>query len=67
MLQLWICAKKSEICSYTSENEASPKTFNIKLTPKGSLMHICNHSIHDMQYTKLATDWLKTVWILNFP
>lgn len=30
------------------KNEASLKTFDIKLTPKGSLMHICNHSIHNM-------------------
>lgn len=67
MLHLRICAEKSEIGSYSIDNEASLQTFNIKLTPKGSLMHICNHSIHDMQYTKLATDWLKTVWILNFP
>ena len=48
------------------KNEASLKTFKIKLTPKGSLVHVCNPSIHSTQDTKRATDWLKAVWIFNF-
>lgn len=61
-----ICAKKTEIYSDSSEKWSLAKDIEIKLTPKGSLVHICNHSIHSTPYTKLATDWLKTVWIFNF-
>lgn len=61
-----ICAKKTEIYSDSSEKWSLTKDTEIKLTPKGSLVHICNHSIHSTLYTKLATDWLKTAWIFNF-